>query len=374
MASAPLVKGSNRKGSTPKPSKPEINLSQIQEWNKCRYRWDLRYRREIDRREMHRPMDLGTAVHAGLAAAIQYFGAQEVRTKAIFRRTDTSLVDGVENAVTKMVERMGGWDSMMPEEQLQAQEILDVGVAVARRTLGFLRLERWQTYWYKDAPLVEQRIYVDTPDFTYHFTPDWVAEDLDEGGVWVLDYKIRKQFTPREAEDINVQFPAYQYGLLSIGLATTGSIMFQSKSYAPTLPKLNQNGSMSRQKIACDWENYKEALITAGLDPADYEGDMKSKLTTEFYREERVFRNQPTIVAFWDNLVLPAAYEMLSREKQVHRHMNYMNCQGCWAKEFCLAELYQEDTEFLLHTSYLDLKDPAPRHILRPEDVSFTDE
>jgi hypothetical protein len=353
---------------------PEVNLSQIQEWNKCRYRWDLRYRREIERRSIHGPIETGTAVHAGLAAGIKYYGQHGQPTKAVLRRTDTALITAVHTAMEEAVTKLGGWKRMEPDEIHQAKEIEETSVEVARRTLTFIRLPRWETFWYRDEPLVEQRIWFEHEGFIFHFTPDWVARDIEEGGIWVLDWKIRKSFTPKDAEDVNVQFPAYQYGLERIGLGTTGSIMFQSKSRQESVPRLNQNGSMSRAQIACSWDTYQRYLLEEGLNPDDYIADMKPKLVTEFYREDRVYRNQFVINRFWDHLILPAAREMLSKKRVIHRHMQYMNCQGCWAREFCLAELMDEDTMFLLHSNYVDIKAPAPRVVLRPGDVELIED
>lgn len=355
---------------------PEVNLSQIQEWNKCRYRWDLRYRREIERRAIHGPMDTGTAVHAGLAAAIRYYGSRREITKAVLRRTDAEMITAIGLAMEEAIKKLGGWNYLTSEETQQAKDITETSIEVARRTITFIRLPRWRTYWYRDEPLVEQRIWFEAEGFFFHGTPDWVAEDLEDGGVWLLDWKIRKQFTPKDAEDVNVQFPAYQYALLKIGLETTGSIMFQSRSTPESVPKLNMNGSMSRAKIACTWESYQQYLIESKLDPTDYIADMKPKLTTEWYREDRVYRNPMVIDRFWENMIRPAAKEMMvqgMRGKGIRRHMQHMNCNGCWAREMCLAELMGEDTDFLLGTNYVNLKAPKPRQILRPQDVVLAD-
>jgi CRISPR/Cas system CMR-associated protein Cmr5 small subunit len=318
-------------------------------------------------------MDLGTVVHAGIAGAIRYYGSKMERTKAIFRRTDAALVESCQKSVAEMVKRLGGSDYLTAEESVTASEIEERGIGVARRTVAMLELERWMTYWYKDEPLVEQKLYYETEDFIYTCIPDWVAEDLSEGGVWILDYKVRKQFQPPESEEVNVQFPAYQYVLARIGLQTTGSIMVQTKAVVPSIPKLNQNGSMSRAKIATTWDIYKAELIRNNLNPDDYQVDMESKLTTAFDRLDRVHRNEFIVNGFWDQLVVPAAREMLKSPEPI-RHMNHMNCNGCWAREFCLGELYGEDTDFLLQTNYVDTNNPAPRVILRPQDIEFSND
>lgn len=371
MASAARARG---RVTTPAP-KPEIRLSEIQEWNKCRYRHHLRYRRGIERRLFHGPMDLGTVVHAGIAGAIRYYGHQQIRTKAIFRRSDKALVESCQKSIDEMVLTRWGNVAKAPEEEIRlADEITENGISIARRTIGMLRLERWLTYWYNGEPLVEQKLYWEEDEFIYTCIPDWVAEDLDGGGVWVLDYKIRKQYHPLDAEEVNVQFPAYQYVLARLGLATTGSVMVQVKARVPAVPKLNMNGAMSRAKIATTWDLYKEELIKNGLDPADYEGDMKAKLTTEFDRIQFHHRNDFLVNAFWEEIVVPAAREKLANPDSCHRHMHHMNCQGCWARAFCLGELMGEDTEFLLQSDYVDTNDPAPRVVLRPEDFELVED
>jgi hypothetical protein len=349
------------------PALPEINLSQIQEWNKCRYRWSLRYERLIDRRSIHGPMDKGSVVHAGIAAGIRHFGTQETFTKALLRRTDTAALEGIETEIIKQMEKLGGPQGMTPEERAQMVDIRETAVEVVRRSLVALDLPKWKTIYLRGEPLIEKKLWLRTKLFRYHCTPDWVAQDQEDNTTWILDYKIRKAFTPPEAEEVNVQFPAYQYVLERHGVHTVGSIMFQVKANKESLPKLNLNGAMSRARIACTWDTYAKALVAHDLNPDDYVADMKPKLDTEFYRYTPVARNQFHVNAIWKNMVIPAAHEMISNPLR-YRHMQYMNCNGCWARDFCLGELMDEDTDFMLQTQYVDLTNPAPRVILRPQD------
>lgn len=356
------------------PALPAINLSQIQEYNRCRYRWNLRYNRGIDRRQMHGPMDTGSAVHAGVAAAIRTHGAVKKVTKAHQRRVGAAADEAVLATMETFYEKMGGWDNMTVEEQDKAQQVFETAIAVTRRTIVYLDLPRWRTIWLADEPLIEKKLTCIEQGFLFYGTPDWVAEDLEEGGVFVLDYKVRKTFTPEIAEEINVQFPAYQYLLLANGVRTVGSVMFQTKAQAPSVPKLNKNGSMSRAKIATDWETYSAELIKNELDPEEYIVDMKPKLDTEFYRSTPVHRNDLIVGRIWENLVVPVAREMVAGPKSVHRSMHFMNCNGCWARDFCTAELFDEDTGFLLDTQYYDVTKPTPRVVMRPEDFDFTED
>lgn len=354
----------------PRPARsvPEINLSQIQEWLRCRYRWDLRYRRGIDRRQLHGPMDLGSAVHAGIAASIRTYGHTQKVTKALMRRVDTSLVNSVFEYGLSVKEKMGGWNSMHQDEQIQMQEIEEAGIEVARRAVAALNLPRWKTVWLKNKPIVERRLWLKSKGFRFHGTPDWVAVDTEDGSTWILDYKIRKSFTPVEAEELNVQFPAYQRLLRAHGVECLGSIMFQVKARQESQPVLNKNGSMSRAKIACTWDTYAAALVKAGLNPEDYITDMKPKLDTEFYRSTPMARTPEHVDAIWDNIVVPAALEMIKGDGHPTRHMHFMNCNGCWARDMCQAELLGDDIEFLLQTGYVDTNDPAPRIPLRITD------
>jgi hypothetical protein len=208
-----------------------------------------------------------------------------------------------------------------------------------------------------------------------HGTPDVVLEDLRDGGVWLTDFKVRGTFSPIEDEETNIQHPIYQYLLNHYGVEANGHLTWQIRNDIPHQPAINKDGSVSRARIATDWPTYRDAVIAAGQDPMEYV-EMQQKLAdVEFTRITRTYRSLDSARRIWDTVMTPIAKAMhRERKSPAHRSLNAWNCKGCRVKEFCLAELKGEDTEFLLSTSYVDFNNPREFIPLTVEQMQFDEE
>lgn len=347
-----------------------VNLSQLTEWFRCRYRWHLSNRRHIARREVHPAMDLGSAVHAAIAAVFRCHAefSKPALTAAKLKKLRAALQEGLKTYRKEWVEEHGVESN--GDVTAQLDEIQAKAAVLAWRAIEKLDLARWEVIWLDDVPLIEQKLSMPFLDgVPFYGTKDLVAKDRKEGGIWVLDWKVREALQPVENEEVDLQIPAYQNLLQHHGIVTTGGIKLQIRAEEPKIPSRNKDGSMSRQRIATTWEVYEAELIKHGLDPKDY-AEMRQKLDVEFFRLDKIYRNQASLVLIWEKVILPMARLFVKSKSQV-RNMNSWNCRGCWAREFCLAELLGEDTDFLLETNFIDLDDPRARMILRPEDFSF---
>lgn len=358
---------------------PYLNYSQILEWMKCRYRYDLGTNRHIHSRTVIRPLEMGSANHIGMEAALRYITSLP-HSKVTPRAIERSLKKAIA-AINKWAEEQetirGGLQQMTEEERAELHTIRDHSPVIVGNMIEYLDLRRWRTLKTPAGPAVELGMLIPFPGWGgFHATVDWAAEDLENGGEWLIDYKFRKSFTPDDAEEINLQMGAYQYVLLEkYGIETTGSIMLQGKSSVPNKPKLNKDGSMSRQAISTTWEVYEAALVEAGLDPDDYI-DMQIKLgDNQFFRKSVAYRSPDEITYWWNNVIVPAGRDLRrnkDKPKNMYRSPHYMNCIGCWARQFCLAEVHGDDTEFLLQTRYIDLDNPQERLILSEKDIIVT--
>lgn len=355
-----------------------IDLSQLMEWMRCRYRWHLRYERKIQSRSVQPRMDLGSAVHAGLAGATKRF-ADWGRAE---RKTMTPTKEGklYSAAVASTREWYQAWfiEKGITEQELTStdyrnhiEEIRTFAAQICHRTIPDLDLPRWDILRYKGKWLVEQKISIPFLDTLFYGTPDVVAKDREKGGIWPIDYKCRASLQPVEHEEVDLQLPTYQHLLAELGIATLGAIKFQIRAAIPLEPSRNKNGTMSRQRIATTWPVYKAALERANLPVTEYL-EMEQKLDLDFFRVDRLYRRPAEIQMIWEKIIVPMG-KLWARSKTQVRHMHYLNCTGCWAREFCLAELRGEDPSFLLQTSYIDLNQPQARLVLRPEDFNFTE-
>ncbi len=353
-----------------------LNYSQLSEWMRCRYRWHLKYRRKIDRRYFVPSMDLGSATHAGLGAACRAYANQRTPTLTPkgLAKIRQALQVGVTSFQQEWIDEHGGRIAEDVQEQLA--ETVEQAQSIAWRTIEGFELDRWEILSLNGLPLIEQKLSVPLfPGLDWYGTSDFVGKDRTRiGGIWPLDWKIRQGLQQIEHEEVDLQLPTYQHLLHGNGILTAGSIKYQVLAVAPSEPSLNQNGSMSRAKIRTTWEVYKKALLRAGLDPGSYVEDMKPKLRgVEWQRETRLFRNQFTIDTIWNQIIVPQA-RLWVKAKSQPRHMSFMSCTGCWAREFCIGELRGEAMEFLLETQYVDLTKPAPKVMMRPEDFNFTED
>src|SRR5690606_11217669 len=50
--------------------KPSLSVSQVLSWLRCRYEWHLNYEQRLVRKDLKWAPTLGSAVHAGIAAAL----------------------------------------------------------------------------------------------------------------------------------------------------------------------------------------------------------------------------------------------------------------------------------------------------------------
>lgn len=353
-----------------------INGSQLNEHMRCPWRWELKNRRLIDRRSIAPPMDLGSAVHAGVAGAIHTFALIENPAKATkVERAGVlqALVVGVREWRNQWMAEHCADGRLADETETQLSEIQVKAVQIAERALEEIDLPRYEVVWYKGEPLVERKITIPfLPSIPFYGTPDvvWKDRQSPKNSIMPWDFKVREKMQAVEHEEVDLQLPAYQYMLGKLDIPTIGAGKFQIRAELPRIPERNKNGAMSRQRIATTWDMYKAELIRYGLKPADYEEEMKQKLDVEFFRLDQLYRNQFEIQSFWDNIITPLGKQLVEA-KEFIRHMHFINCTGCWARELCLSELRGEDTGFLLETNYIDLRDPKAKLVLRPEDVTI---
>lgn len=369
-----------------------LNVSQIYEFSRCRYRFNLGTMLRIQPRAVMRAPDLGSAVHAGMEAVFREL-ADASRFGVPFSRENAAVHSGaaIQQYIRSQIDLRGGIEKTPVEEVAALHEIETEAIRVLERQVRIFEVDRWEVVLHPETgePLIEAAVQVPMdldPWEGFHATIDIVLRDRRNSGiVLVADYKVRKAFTPPDSEEVNFQQIVYQHVLRQIGVETDGTMMWQIKSSAPAVPKLNKNGTMSRSRVATDWATYRDELIRNGLDPEDYRGEMEPKLDVQFERQDIVVRSPEVASRTWEEIVLPAAREIGALYTgevpgpEMYRHMGPYNCKGCWARDYCNAELHGEDPNHLLTTQYIDFKSErtdamyAP-FILSPNDVDFTED
>lgn len=322
-----------------------LSYSQLGEWLACRYRWKLGYVNLLKRKVMRPSIVLGSIVHQGLEAG--YLGEP--------------IPEAIEEAINQQ-----GLD--LDEDEWNI--IFEQAFMITRRGLSSFPMGeygRWEIAKYNDKPAVELHLEVPLPGWDgFQAYIDVVLKDKVNGGLWVVDHKVRSQFTPETAEETNIQMAIYQYILGYHGISTIGGMTHQILNQPMAKPKLNKDGKMSKAMIKCDWPTYRSALIENGLDPDDYI-DMAEKLKGEMTRITMTHRTDYEINSIWQNVVLPVSRDIRETHDQfglssfrnklpggteLPRVMNHMVCNGCLYRDLCLGDLRGADVEFITRTNF----------------------
>lgn len=355
--------------------KNTISISQIGTFQDCQYKWYIKYAENIRRRKGElSPSSIGSAVHAGLAAALNTLDGMRkshlrsenkqkklitsaqiaIRNWSVANKADSKevpmFVDEDENIIMGIDE---GYETAW------AQMIEDACLIAERTIINMDLVNRYEVVRYNGLPLIEHKIEVDLslalgwPPDSYGFVGiiDAVLLDKLTGAVCVVDWKLHGRFTDLNSEMLNSQIAVYQHALrLKYGINAQLGIVYQIKRDPPRKPTLNKDKSMSRRKINSDWPTYKAALIEAGLRPEDYEEEMAPKLAdVEFYRPLMVFRTEQITQKFWDNL-LKFARTLIKTDK-FPMALGY-SCRRCVFAALCNARIYELDTEGLFEDLY----------------------
>lgn len=350
-----------------------LSYSGISLYLNCRYKWKVLNVYGLKTGFGPRALELGTAVHEGLAYYLAGKGTiaegvtewQDREYAKIPKDEDTISLDGFVHSEDAI------WD-------YGRDALIVIGSVLAEiDRLGL------KTYVDASGPWVERELtaYLENWDgFAGHI--DWIAVD-GQGRLWVVDFKTRKTFYDDASEDVNIQNALYQYLALAHGLNVSGTITLQVRSDVPKRPKVNKDGTVSRAKIVTTWDVYRQTVVDAGQDPSEYE-DMRLALSTVEWTKSIVqYRSVQETAIVWDSIVEPLSIEMaiardriLSRSymdnakgnRVTVRNMNHRNCNGCSIRDVCLAGLKGYDVLDVVRNREIrdrdSFEDAAKRNLL----------
>jgi hypothetical protein len=329
-----------------------FSYSQVRSFLSCEYKWYVDKVLGIRRIETKRAPTLGSAIHEGIAAAIK---GQPIHT-AIEDFVGGQL-EKLEPHFHSMPSLGDDWDAVRSEIELHAESIVD-------RWATWIKLDEWETVAHPEfGPLVENRLtHIEGSnkldiEFEFPWIVDWVALHKPTGLTWVIDWKTKSQFQDEKVHEYNLQKMVYQYLLGEIGIEVTGSRICQIRSKAPSVPKLNKNGSMSRAQISTTWEVYKDALNEADIEPDDYvEMKMKFPDASYWFAWMSAHRREEECEAAWHNIIIPAIARMRSirqEEKPPIRNLGSIDCtQMCNVQLLCMETLRGYDVDNVIDFGY----------------------
>lgn len=307
------------------------HFSEISTWLKCQQLHKYNYRDYLTMRQEDSRISFGTFGHEVLGRLL--------------------IGDTKDEAKEFLIAKIGD----APDE---TKDVADEAFVVACRAFDFLS-NRFETVDYLGKPLVEVPLTTSVSyqgvNLDFIGTPDWIARDKFDGGVWVFDHKFRKTFRPNWAEDLNLQMVFYQYMLRhQYGIETVGTRQFQIKPTAPRKPEMTTKGKMSVADLLTTWEVYAVTCKERGLNPDDYAEVMRPKLDTKVFFDfdsNRAYRSPEEVDRMWEQVILPAALQIHQQSTPL-RCFNYANCQMCSYREYCVEDMKGGDLVFLQKTRY----------------------
>lgn len=331
-----------------------LSFSQMSTFLTCRRRWLYQYVFGIRPRMRAAPLEIGDAVHRGIASFFMFGSAQhglDEWARQLYRAIPLDHETLMSDA-----QKMYDTAVLVTDRALKGLEALGFHIAIDPST---------------GVPIVEHSYILPCHGWPGGFETkiDTILHDPRSGLNWVTDFKTRGYFTDDAAETANFQNAIYHAAAAYHGIDVAGSLTFQIASTPPKRPKLNQAkpgkpAEMSRADIACDWQTYELALREAGLDPSDY-ADMQTKLDAkEFVRSTYVVRPPAVVEAIWNDNVEPTArimaasfdhwkrYGNESERNLMYRNMSPRTCSYCPVERPCYADLYGRDVLSILRADF----------------------
>lgn len=182
---------------------------------------------------------------------------------------------------------------------------------------------------------------------------DMLAEE--NGHYYIVDWKTAAKFDPLNWLELEEQITSYAWALqLLLGIRIAGFIYAEFFKGAPSQPKINKNGSLSKDKSQSVTEKtYREAIDTLGLPVGDYEEflDYLRNNERQYFRRELVQRSQQELEIAGRRIVLEAM-EMVNEGTFIYPNPSKMNCNYCAFRSPCVLVNEGGDAEYALNAMF----------------------
>lgn len=323
-----------------------VSCTQLQAYLSCPRRWSYAYLEGLRPRTERPYLTVGRLIHKGFEAAMRLRaeGCEDVEAMV-----NAGLLAIKEEAEGYALEFDGQEVEVLSDAAREACEVFCEALPEFDPT-------RWDVMRVGGVPALELHFWTPCPHTGgLHGYIDAVLRERATGQVWCVDYKFRSRLASEDDERFSLQRAVYARACRDLGVPVTGTLTWQRLRRCEAVPRVLRDGSMSRAKVMCTWPRYREALIAAGLDPADYT-EMEGKLAgVEMSREIREVRSDEMLERVWVQIVMPTALEVRRRREwqtagvpmQCVPALDPMRCRLCSYAELCQAELRGYDADFV---------------------------
>ncbi len=340
----------------PSDTKYIIRTSDRLAFKRCRRAWDLgsKLRQDYEPNKRARPLDFGTAIHAGLQA---YYDPRSWHDKDV---KEIGCIFDFENTLKQQrkeyEELMGPMDPAQEEEWNEDWE------------LGHKMLQNyflWAPKVDKFTPVqveIEFEVPVKRPDGThlhinnlpvmYQGRLDLLLKD-EYGDYWILDHKTTAQFGSLEWLAFDEQCKSYAWAIQEmLNIQIAGVIYSQLRKKAPHEPQVLKSGKLSVNKQQDT--TYEIFIVTCeklGQNPEQYQDYLDHLLESPkvFFRREAVRYNQAELRNMGVQ-IFQESIEMLNSPQIYPTGGN--GCNFCDFRAPCLAMNEDSEVDWVMKELY----------------------
>lgn len=335
-----------------------VSVSQLQTFMSCPKKWEYNYIDKLKPRVERAYLTIGKLCHKGMQTAMTLKwqvdqGFMQYTVDDILRLSLISM--GLE--WEKYVESTDLLDSEIPD----LEQMLIDAKSVFKQAFREFGIGKYKVLSVYDGvevrPALELHFVVPCAGSKgLHGYIDAILLDTETGCTWCTDYKFRKSLSPDEEEAFNIQNAVYSWACHKMGIEITGTMTWQHVNTPASTPAILKNGGVSRAKIKTTWETFAKFCLDNGINPIEYEEEMREKLADiEWYRATYEYRNPETVRNIWDNVVVPASKAVAKARNpktKCYKNLYPWNCKMCQYQSLCQGELRDYDVDAIKLREY----------------------
>lgn len=197
-----------------------------------------------------------------------------------------------------------------------------------------------------------------------HMIIDRIVWDKVLKGMWIWDYKSRKNFEDADNIILDPQGTLYYDGLSELGgyEPILGFVMDEIRTKPPAIPDVLKSGQLSKRKnIDTDVWTYMSAIRRHGLDPRDYSAILRliaSRQKERFYRRVALPKDPPVVRTLRREALQTARVIRTADERGHYPRTFDKSCAWmCDYRDLCIAELMGGDISSMVKMNFTSDKE-----------------
>jgi hypothetical protein len=369
----------------------EIHVSERRSFRGCRRRWNWAYREGYLPDSPIKALEFGVAYHIGMQVFYDPGTWDSTTKEEKTERAVSAFVAECEKQRDNYLVTMQV--SSLPEEViLDYVERIEIGIGMLRYHGKYVhpKYDNWFRPVLVEIPF---EVPIQDPDFpnrqlrctnspicgqihsndlndpdslvTYNGRVDMLVEDIRFGGYFVFDHKTAGQLTKDDGFlQLDDQVGSYVCSLRYVlGLDVRGFIYAETRKDYPRPPKqlkrlMGGRSFSTAQNQPTSVEIFEPYVVKhdrlAFEDGAydDFITFLRSAEATQFSQRFTVIKSDKELRNIWYNISLEAA-DMVDPRTRIYPSVGRYTCSTCAFRQPCLAEFMDEDTQYLLESSYI---------------------